>query len=169
VDVDLKQVQELLASFNQTNITELNLKSGALELTLRREAAPVVASAAAVASAAVAPVLLGGSTPDAAHHPPPPPTPGSAPAAANANAPNKKWVEIKSPMVGTFYRSPAPDQDPFVDVGANVRKGQTVCILEAMKLMNEIEAELNGQIVEILVQNGEPVEYEQVLMRINPV
>jgi acetyl-CoA carboxylase biotin carboxyl carrier protein len=71
-------------------------------------------------------------------------------------------------MVGTFYRSPAPDEGPFVEVGDRIRTGQTVCIIEAMKLMNEIEAEVSGQIVEILVENGEPVEYGQPLMRVNP-
>jgi len=71
-------------------------------------------------------------------------------------------------MVGTFYRSPAPDEPPFVDVGDRIRPGQTVCIIEAMKLMNELEAEVSGEIVEILVPNGEPVEYGQVLMRVNP-
>jgi acetyl-CoA carboxylase biotin carboxyl carrier protein len=71
-------------------------------------------------------------------------------------------------MVGTFYRSPAPDDPPFVEVGDRIRKGQTVCIIEAMKLMNDLEAEVAGEVVEILVQNGEPVEYGQLLMRVNP-
>jgi acetyl-CoA carboxylase biotin carboxyl carrier protein len=71
-------------------------------------------------------------------------------------------------MVGTFYRSPAPDEPCFVEVGDRVRRGQTLCIIEAMKLMNELEAELAGEIVEILVENGEPIEYGQTLMRINP-
>jgi acetyl-CoA carboxylase biotin carboxyl carrier protein len=71
-------------------------------------------------------------------------------------------------MVGTFYRSPAPDEPPYVEVGDRIRTGQTICIIEAMKLMNEIEAEVSGQVMELLVQNGEPVEYDQPLMRINP-
>jgi acetyl-CoA carboxylase biotin carboxyl carrier protein len=71
-------------------------------------------------------------------------------------------------MVGTFYRSPSPGEVPFVEVGDRIRAGQTVCIIEAMKLMNEIEGEVSGQVMEILVQNGEPVEYGQTLMRINP-
>jgi acetyl-CoA carboxylase biotin carboxyl carrier protein len=71
-------------------------------------------------------------------------------------------------MVGTFYRAPAPGESPFVAVGDRVKSGQSVCIIEAMKLMNEIEAEVSGQVMEILVQNGEPVEYGQPLMRINP-
>lgn len=71
-------------------------------------------------------------------------------------------------MVGTFYRSPAPDEAPFVEVGDRVRNGQTVCIIEAMKLMNDIESEVSGQVAEILVENGEPVEYGQALMRVQP-
>ena len=75
-------------------------------------------------------------------------------------------IEITSPMVGTFYRAAAPEEDPFVEVGNNVKVGQTICILEAMKLMNEIESEFNAEIVEILVENGTPVEFGQVLMRV---
>ena len=75
-------------------------------------------------------------------------------------------TEITSPMVGTFYRAAAPGEEPFVEVGNNVRVGQTICILEAMKLMNEIESEFNAEIVEILVENGTPVEFGQVLMRV---
>ena len=71
-------------------------------------------------------------------------------------------------MVGTFYRAPAPGEQPFVEIGDRVRVGQTVCIIEAMKLMNEIEAEVSGQIIDVLVHNGEPVEYGQPLMRIKP-
>lgn len=80
----------------------------------------------------------------------------------------QKFLEVFSPMVGTFYRAPAPGEQPFVEVGDRIRVGQTVCIIEAMKLMNEIEAEVSGQVLEILAQNGEPVEYGQPLMRIKP-
>ncbi|NJL85133.1 MAG: acetyl-CoA carboxylase biotin carboxyl carrier protein, partial [Leptolyngbyaceae cyanobacterium SM1_1_3] len=75
-------------------------------------------------------------------------------------------VEITSPMVGTFYRSPAPEELPFVDVGDRIQSGQTVCIIEAMKLMNELESEVAGEIVEVLVENSEPVEFGQILMRV---
>ena len=75
-------------------------------------------------------------------------------------------TEITSPMVGTFYRAAAPEEEPFVEVGNNIKVGQTICILEAMKLMNEIESEFNAEIVEILVENGTPVEFGQVLMRV---
>jgi acetyl-CoA carboxylase biotin carboxyl carrier protein len=89
----------------------------------------------------------------------------------SVNAPSiidQRLVEVPSPMVGTFYRAPAPGEAAFVEVGDRVRKGQTVCIIEAMKLMNEIEAEVSGQVMEILLQNGDAVEYGQPLMRINP-
>jgi acetyl-CoA carboxylase biotin carboxyl carrier protein len=82
--------------------------------------------------------------------------------------PDKKWVAITSPMVGTFYRAPAPGEAAFVTVNERIRQGQVVCIIEAMKLMNEIESEISGQIVEIAIENGEPVEYGQILMWVNP-
>ena len=89
------------------------------------------------------------------------------PEAAQAAPPGRPdLTEITSPMVGTFYRAAAPDEEPFVEVGNNIKVGQTICILEAMKLMNEIESEFNAEIVEILVENGTPVEFGQVLMRV---
>ncbi|MEN8373851.1 MAG: acetyl-CoA carboxylase biotin carboxyl carrier protein [Gemmatimonadota bacterium] len=94
------------------------------------------------------------------------PTPAASEATNGDGASDPGWVEVHSPMVGTFYRAPAPEAPPYVDVGTRVSKGQTLCILEAMKLMNEMEAELDGVVKEILVQNGDPVEYGQALFRI---
>ncbi|NOK20092.1 acetyl-CoA carboxylase biotin carboxyl carrier protein, partial [Corallococcus carmarthensis] len=98
--------------------------------------------------------------------------PAAAPAAPAAAAPEKPAEKpghlVTSPFVGTFYRTPAPDQPPFVDVGTVVRKGQVLCIVEAMKLMNEIESEVSGRIAEVLVENGRPVEFGQALFRIEP-
>ncbi|MFM7549790.1 MAG: acetyl-CoA carboxylase biotin carboxyl carrier protein, partial [Cyanobacteriota bacterium] len=88
------------------------------------------------------------------------------PAAAAARS---DLLEVTAPMVATFYRSPAPGEAPFVEVGSRISTGQTVCILEAMKLMNELETEVSGEVVEILVENGTPVEFGQVLMRVKPV
>ena len=79
-----------------------------------------------------------------------------------------EFVEITAPMVGTFYRAPAPGEPPFVEVGSRIGQGQTVCILEAMKLMNELESEVSGEVIEILVENGTPVEFGEVLMRVKP-
>jgi acetyl-CoA carboxylase biotin carboxyl carrier protein len=91
-----------------------------------------------------------------------------APAEEDAPAAKSNTTDVESPMVGTFYRAPAPDAPPYVEVGDHVGKGQTLCILEAMKLMNELEAEVAGKVREICIGNGEPVEYGQVLFRIEP-
>jgi acetyl-CoA carboxylase biotin carboxyl carrier protein len=97
------------------------------------------------------------------------PAPDSAPAALPATATAEtNLTEVKSPMVGTFYRAPAPEAPPYVEIGSVVRTGQTLCILEAMKLMNELESEVDGVVRAILVENGDPVEYGQVLFRIEP-
>ena len=93
---------------------------------------------------------------------PPPPTPAPPPPAPS------NLIEIKSPMVGTFYRSPAPEAPPFVDAGATVKPGTVICLIEAMKLMNEIEAEQSGRITKVLVENGQPVEFGQVLFLLDP-
>ena len=94
--------------------------------------------------------------------------PSSPPEPAPSVAPpgRSDLVDITSPMVGTFYRASAPGEDPFVEIGSSISVGQTICILEAMKLMNEIESEFNGEVVEVLVDNGTPVEFGQVLMRV---
>lgn len=154
MEFDLNQLRELLAILNQTDIDELSLKSNDFELTIHKanQSSAIVSTTTAQPAAVDSSALE--NLPAAESAPPP--------------TPDKKWVDVISPMVGTFYRSPAPDEPPFVEVGDVARKGQTVCIIEAMKLMNELEAELNGEIVEILVANGEPIEYGQTLMRINP-
>jgi acetyl-CoA carboxylase biotin carboxyl carrier protein len=98
-------------------------------------------------------------------------TPAPSPAAASAHAPvsgtpETKYHEVRSPIVGTFYRAPAPDAEPYVEVGQNVSLGSVLCIVEAMKLMNEIESDVSGRLTQILVENGKPVEYNQVLFLI---
>jgi acetyl-CoA carboxylase biotin carboxyl carrier protein len=144
VDFNLEQLRELLKILNETDITELTLESGDLKLSVRKSEATIVSP----------PVVA----------PPPPVT--VATSLEPPVADHRKLVDIVSPMVGTFYRSPAPDEPPFVEVGEMVKRGQVVCIIEAMKLMNEIEAETAGRIAEILVENAQPIEYGQVLMRI---
>lgn len=95
-----------------------------------------------------------------------PATPAAA--AATANGDSSRYVEIKSPMVGTFYGSPAPDAAPYVSLNERITAGQVVCIVEAMKLMNEIESEVSGRVVKVLAENGKPVEFGQVLFQIDP-
>lgn len=117
--------------------------------------------------------IISNSAPPQTHYTQPAP-PAAAPEPApgkledTASASSANGVEMKSPMVGTFYRAPAPDADPYAEIGANVKKGQVLCIIEAMKLMNEIESEYGGKIVDILVENGQPVEYNQPLFVIEP-
>ena len=162
MSLDLNELRELLAAINQTDIAELTLKSEAFELTVRRSLRPETRAEglSAPATPAIMPEVGISSTPalaieSPALSPPPPKI-------------DRRLLEITCPMVGTFYRAPTPDDSPFVNVGDRVQTGQTVCIIEAMKLMNELETEVSGEIVEILVQNGEPVEYGQALMRVNP-
>jgi acetyl-CoA carboxylase biotin carboxyl carrier protein len=107
------------------------------------------------------------STPAPAPAAAPTPAPAAAPAPAPAEAPSN-LIEIKSPMIGTFYLTSSPDADPFVAIGDSVKAGQTVCIIEAMKLFNEIESEISGKIVKILVSNSTPVEYDQPLFLVDP-
>lgn len=154
MEIDLKQLRELMRSLKQFDIHELEIEKDGERVYLRRGpeqgAAPMM------------PMHL-------ASVPPPPPVPsglpatGAAPSVA-ANDPNV--VAITSPFVGTFYRQPSPDAKPFVDVGTDIRPGQVLCIVEAMKLMNEIESEIAGTIVEVLVENGKAVEYGEPLFRV---
>ncbi|HEY9653446.1 MAG TPA: acetyl-CoA carboxylase biotin carboxyl carrier protein [Coleofasciculaceae cyanobacterium] len=174
MSLDFTQLRELLAAIAHTDIAELILKSSDFELTVRKESRSLPQSDLAFTTTS-SPVPTGLVPPplprqDGVPIAPPPPVEPIATEAplASPPPPNPKWEEIASPMVGTFYRAPGPEEPAFVEVGDRIRKGQTVCIIEAMKLMNEIEAEISGQVMEILVKNGEPVEYGQLLMRVNP-
>ncbi|MBD2413525.1 MAG: acetyl-CoA carboxylase biotin carboxyl carrier protein [Desmonostoc geniculatum HA4340-LM1] len=180
--LDFNEIRQLLATIAQTDIAEVTLKSDDFELTVRKAVSisnhmlsvgqatlgGVVGSGLSsglpnqVTTSQVTEVGTGRLFENAAT---------GTQLQLSVNTPStidQRLVEVPSPMVGTFYRAPAPGEAPFVEVGDRVRKGQTVCIIEAMKLMNEIEAEVSGQVMEILLQNGDPVEYGQPLMRINP-
>ena len=171
MSLDFNEIRQLLATIAQTDISEVNLKSENFELTVRKGVNlvhQVVPEVGTLPSANVAVpasdislttenVNRGGS--DGGN---------GGQGSATSTAKDSKFVEIYSPMVGTFYRAPAPGESSFVEVGDRIRKSDTVCIIEAMKLMNEIEAELSGQVMEIMVENGASVEYGQALMRINP-
>jgi acetyl-CoA carboxylase biotin carboxyl carrier protein len=166
VELDFNELRDLLAVINQTDIAEFTLKSGDFELVVRKGAQVdhnVFPSEVAHRPEAKSPLPAPGFPPL-----PPSPAPSFAPTPAPSPLTTDRLVDIISPMVGTFYRAPAPDEPAFVEVGDRIRQGQTVCIIEAMKLMNDIEAETAGEVVEILVQNGQPVEFGQVLMRVNP-
>lgn len=161
MNLNFDELRELITTLSQTDIAELTLKSDTFELTVRKGETGTLQS---VSQVAVSPPVV--------QSPVPPPT-ENAPVVSQGSEPSpppleQKLEEIKSPMVGTFYRAPAPDEAPFTEVGARIRVGETVCIIEAMKLMNELEAEVSGEVVEILVENAQPVEFGQVLMRVKP-
>ncbi|GGD77951.1 acetyl-CoA carboxylase, biotin carboxyl carrier protein [Emticicia aquatilis] len=158
--METKDIQKLIDFISQSGLDEVNIETSELKLAIKRysNAAPVAVQAqpAYVAPAPVVAALA----PVAA-----PATPAAAPAPA-AEASN--LITIKSPMIGTFYRSPGPDKANFVEVGDEVSTGKVVCIIEAMKLFNEIESEVSGKIVKVLVENATPVEFDQPLFLVEP-
>ena len=163
--INLQEIQELLSAIGQTNVTEFELKTDDFELRVSKGtvmAAPTILPADMAMPMAVAPQPVAAPVPQAASAPAPAPE-----TQANAGI-DDKWVPVTSPMVGTFYRAPAPGEDPFTSEGERVGHGDTVCIIEAMKLMNEIESEASGQVMKIVVEDGEPIEFGQTLMWINP-
>jgi acetyl-CoA carboxylase biotin carboxyl carrier protein len=149
MSINFQELRELIAAIANTDVVELNLKNADFELAVKKN--PGVVTTVVSTNNASQPVMI--SAIDVV----------AAPATVD-----KKWTEVKSPMVGTFYRAPAPDEPSFAAVGDRIAVGQTVCIIEAMKLMNEIEAETSGQVMEILVENGQAVEFGQILMYVNP-
>lgn len=161
MELSVTDLRELVTAISQSDVVELTLKSADFELTLRKPGAMVMGAAAVHPTevAAVSPASPVAEPVAAATAPPPASPPGKG----------SDLVSINSPMVGTFYRSPAPEEPSFVGVGDRISAGQTVCIIEAMKLMNELEAEVSGEIVEILVENSQPVEFGQTLMLVRPV
>ena len=149
MDIDVERLRELAKLMEDHDLTEVEISEG--ESLLRLSRASVLEGAAVIAQ--------------------PQPAAAAAPrapvAAAEAEVSDDGLHVIKSPIVGTFYRAPAPGAPAFTDVGQKIRKGQTVCIVEAMKLMNEIESDAAGEVVEVLVENGAPVEYDQPLFKIS--
>lgn len=155
-----KEIKNMIDFIAKSGLAEVNIETEEFKIKVKRDTeAQVVASAPVAAPAPVAT-----------------PAPAAAPVAAEpANAPapaaaddSSKYVEIKSPMIGTFYRSPKPEDPSFVNVGDSISVGDKVCIVEAMKLFNEIESEISGTIVKVLVDNASPVEYDQPLFLVDP-
>lgn len=167
--MDFNQIQELIRMVSKHKISEFSLKEGDFKLVIRNQGSSSE-GVAPVMVAAPQPVMtmpVAAPAPAAAPAAPAPAPKAEAPAAAPASD-DSKLVAIKSPMVGTFYRSAGPDKPPFVKIGDTVDAGSKVCIIEAMKLFNEIESEVKGKIVKILVEDASPVEYEQPLFLVEP-
>jgi len=152
-----KEIRDLIDFISETGLNEVNIETEELKLSVKRSAdiqtqlvasaPPAVQASAPIASPAVA---------------------TQASAEAPDSSSNSNYVEVKSPMIGTFYRSANPESPPLMNIGDTVSAGQTVCIVEAMKLFNEIESEVSGTIVKVLVENATPVEYDQPLFLVDP-
>jgi acetyl-CoA carboxylase biotin carboxyl carrier protein len=170
--LDLKELKEILQILEEKEITEFELEEEGMKLRIRKAAASSNHSGPTAVLPLHVPAVLPSSA--AVSPAPPAPAPSAAAAPAPAGPPAAPAVEeaghvlVKSPIVGTFYRSPDPNSPPFVNVGDRVRVGQVLCIIEAMKLMNEIEAESAGEVVKVHHENGQPVQYGDPLFTIKP-
>ncbi|MCP9750236.1 acetyl-CoA carboxylase biotin carboxyl carrier protein [Ferruginibacter sp. HRS2-29] len=161
--MDIKQIQELVKLINKTSIGEITIEEDGTKITIKQKKDPsqkIYTNGGGFAAAAPAPAQ---ATPPPATTTAPPaaPTPAAAPKADNL-------ITIKSPMIGTFYRQAGPGKPIFVNIGDEVSPGKVVCIIEAMKLFNEIESEVKGKIVKVLVEDASPVEYDQPLFLVEP-
>lgn len=154
--MDFKQIQELIKIINKSNIGEISVEQKDFKITIKQKEEQVHT----VVAAAPAPVVMAAPAVAAA------PTAASVIAPAAPKADN--LVTIKSPMIGTFYRRSSPDKPAFAEIGDEVNPGKVVCIIEAMKLFNEIESEVSGKIVKVLVEDASPVEYDQPLFLVEP-
>ena len=155
---DVRKIRRLIELMNDHDLQEMDLRQGDTRIQLRRAGNPVI-----VGSPAVAPPMAPAPIAPAATAPP---APTASPATPAAPAEDPNATVIKSPMVGTFYSAPDPDSSPYVKVGDPIGKETTVCIVEAMKVFNEIQAEVSGTITAVLVENGEPVEFGQPLFKV---
>ena len=175
--LDIKEIQELIKFVAKSGVSEVDLEIGEMKISIKTppkkgrgqvetvvqqipvaaapSMAPVAVPAAPVAAAPAAPVAASSE-------------PAETPAASTPESDDSKYITIKSPMIGTFYRKPSPDKDVFVNVGDEISSGSVVCVVEAMKLFNEIESEVSGKIVKVLVDDMSPVEYDQPLFLVDP-
>jgi acetyl-CoA carboxylase biotin carboxyl carrier protein len=159
--IDLEFIEKLIRLIDESGVDHVEIERGGTRMRVSKT--PVTVVAGGSPAAAAAPASTGAPVAGIAAQAGQPAASGPA-----LGASGKALLEITSPMVGTFYRAPSPDVPAFVDVGASISKGDPLCIIEAMKLMNELEADVEGTIVEICVSNGEPVEYGQLLFRVDP-
>ena len=159
--MNLNEIQDLIKFVAKSGVSEVEIEQKDFKICIKAEKAKaeqqIIVQAAAPAPVATAPAPVAAA--------PVATTPAEAAAPANDDA---KYITVKSPMIGTFYRSAGPDKEPFVTVGNSIGKGDTICIIEAMKLFNEIESEVSGKIVKVLVDDASPVEYDQPLFLVEP-
>jgi len=167
--MDIKEIQELIKFVAKSGATEVNLEIDNVKISIKSPA-----KKGAVPETTIIQQIPVAQNP-AAVMPTAAPAAAPAPATPAADAPDKaepsdddKYITVKSPMIGTFYRKPSPDKDTFVNVGDSIKSGDVLCVIEAMKLFNEIESELSGKIVKVLVDDSTPVEYDQPLFLVDP-
>ena len=165
--MDIKEIQELIKFVAKSGATEVNLEIDNVKISIKSPA-----KKGAVPETTIIQQIPVAQNPAAVM---PTPAPATATATQAADAPAKtesiddnKYITVKSPMIGTFYRKPSPDKDTFVNVGDTIKSGDVLCVIEAMKLFNEIESELSGTIVKVLVDDSTPVEYDQPLFLVDP-
>ena len=168
--LDFKEIQELIKFVAKSGVSEVDLEMGEMKISIKTppkkgkgQIETVVQQIPVAAAPAIAPVAVQ-----------PAPVVAAAPEVAvetsvtSSDTDDSKYVTIKSPMIGTFYRKPSPDKDPFINVGDEVNIGTVVCVVEAMKLFNEIESEISGKIIKVLVDDMSPIEYDQPLFLVDP-
>ncbi len=165
--MNLTEIQELIKFVSKSGVTEVEIEKKEFKIIIKadKKSAAVAPQAIQVAMPAVQHIAAAPAIAPAPIAAAPAP---AAPVAATPAADDSKLITIKSPMIGTFYRSSAPDKPSFVNVGDDVKAGKVICIIEAMKLFNEIESEVNGKIVKVLVDDASPVEYDQPLFLVEP-
>jgi acetyl-CoA carboxylase biotin carboxyl carrier protein len=159
--MEYKQIQELIKTINKSNISELSIEEGEFKITIKQDFSSPAQYVMAPA-AAPAPIVMPQAAPQAAA--PAAAAPAKSESAVAESTANQ--IMIKSPMIGTFYRSPSPDKPVFANVGDEIKKGQVLCIIEAMKLFNEIECEMNCRIIKVMADDSSPVEYDQPLFMV---
>lgn len=163
--MEYKQIQELIKAINKSNISELSIEDGEFKITIKQAQSVSETQFVAVQ----APMHMPMHAPQQQHTMHAAPQQESIPAAQPATeVANSNLITVKSPMIGTFYRSSSPDKPPFVNVGDEIKQGHVLCIIEAMKLFNEIESEVSGKIVKVLIDDASPVEYDQPLFLVEP-
>ncbi len=161
--MDIKDIQNLIKFVSKAEVSEVKYKTKDFEITIKTPLAGSEVSYVQQPAVYAAPQQAPAANPVSA------PAANTTPAAAiESSADDSKYITIKSPMIGTFYRKPSPDKDVFVNVGDEVSAGKVVCVIEAMKLFNQIESEVSGKIVKILVDDATPVEYDQPLFLVDP-
>ncbi|WP_370390271.1 acetyl-CoA carboxylase biotin carboxyl carrier protein [uncultured Winogradskyella sp.] len=162
--MELKEIQNLIKFVAKSGASEVKLEMDDVKITIKTASEPETTIVQQVPMQQAAPVVPQ-QAPAAAPQPAAPAEESAAPASA---ADDSKYITIKSPIIGTFYRKPAPDKPVFVEVGTQIKEGDVLCVIEAMKLFNEIESEVTGKIVKVLVDDASPVEFDQPLFLVDP-